>query len=89
MASPTCSHHGALYPGWFHSRTPGTVNWTAGTLSIRNNNSGNLGNAVNFGLWQMQGDLDPNQWFGNNLEIFNNSGTFRKSECNLHWFHHR
>jgi len=57
----------------------GTVIWTGGTVYIRNNNSGNLGNVVNSGVWQMQGDLDLNQWFGNNLEIFNNSGTFRKS----------
>ncbi|HEX5222972.1 MAG TPA: immunoglobulin domain-containing protein, partial [Verrucomicrobiae bacterium] len=56
----------------------GTVIWTDGPFYIRNNNSGNLGNAVNLGSWQMQGNLSLNQWFGNGLEIFNNSGTFHK-----------
>ena len=57
----------------------GTVLWTGGTFYVRNNNSGSQGRAVNRGLWQMQGDLDLAQWFATGLEIFNNSGTFRKS----------
>jgi len=57
----------------------GAVFWTGGTLYIRNNNAGSLGSVLNLGLWQMQGNLDLNQWFANGLEIFSNSGTFRKS----------
>ena len=57
----------------------GSVLWTGGTFHVRNNNSAILGRVVNRGLWQMQGDLDLAQWFGNALEVFVNNGTFRKS----------
>jgi len=57
----------------------GTVLWTGGTFYIRNNNAGNLGSVMNRGLWQMQGDLDLNQWFATGFEIFSDRGTFRKS----------
>ena len=57
----------------------GSVLWTGGTFYVRNNNSGKLGRVVNRGLWQMQGDLDLAQWYGNALEVFVNNGNFRKS----------
>jgi hypothetical protein len=57
----------------------GSVVWTGGAIYVRNNNAGNLGRIVNRGFWQMEGDLDLAQWFANGLEIFHNSGTFRKS----------
>ena len=57
----------------------GSVLWTGGTFNVRNNNAGYLGSVVNLGLWQMQGDLALSQAFGSGLEVFVNSGTFRKS----------
>ena len=57
----------------------GTVNWIAGLVYIRNNNSSRHGHVVNQGLWQMQGNHTLDQWYATGLEIFSNTGTFQKS----------
>jgi len=57
----------------------GTVNWTAGNFSVRNNNTSLKGSVLNLGLWEMQGDLALNDWYNNGLEVFGNGGIFRKT----------
>ena len=57
----------------------GRVVWTGGSFYVMNDNNTWLGTVVNLGVWEMQGDLGMNQWFGNDLAMFANGGRFLKT----------
>jgi hypothetical protein len=57
----------------------GTVLWTAGGLSLLNDAATWKGSVVNSGIWETRGDLNMDQYFGNNFSSFQNSGTLRKT----------
>lgn len=57
----------------------GHVAWTGGSVSLINDGTSWFGSVVNLGLWEMQGDWQIGQWFGNELATFSNGGIFRKS----------
>ena len=58
----------------------GQVNWTGGSLSLRNDASSYFGAVENQpgGLWEVQGNLSLSQWIANNQAYFRNRGILRK-----------
>lgn len=57
----------------------GTVTWSGGALYVLNDGATWAGTIQNFGLWDLQGDLNLWRWFGNDQAMVSNNGVVRKS----------
>ena len=57
----------------------GRVVWSGGPIYVLNDGSSWQGTVVNLGTWEMQGDLDLYQYWGNDYATFGNGGRFRKT----------
>jgi len=57
----------------------GRIVQSGGTFSIMNDGATWTGTMVNLGIWEMQGDLTINSYFGTDYAVFGNGGRFRKT----------
>jgi len=57
----------------------GRVILSGSGFTVLNNNSTWLGGVTNMGMWEIQGDLNIQNYYGNVYTIFGNSGTLRKT----------
>ncbi len=57
----------------------GRVVQSGGTLSVMNNGGAWPGQVVNLGVWEMQGDVTINSYYGSDYAVFGNGGIFRKT----------